>query len=166
MKERVFRIKKEIGLINGPLVGRRISFPSDMVFCADPDELRWGSLSMLTLAEKMPDFFEEIIEVDNSKTIQALIECEEHWIVHAYLPLLKGGISGHMGANTCALCTIFNNTLNQADKCEGCPLKEQGIICRQEGSPWNRHDKNQTAQTALDMVEAIRECRKKLEGGK
>ncbi len=86
MKERKFRIKKEIGLIHDGCLGYMISFPAKKVHCDNPEGSGWGSLSMLTLAEKMPDYFEEIIEVDNSKTIQALKDSIGHGGGHKGMP--------------------------------------------------------------------------------
>ena len=121
------------------------------------------SVSVEELLNSHPAF-KKVEKPANSKTIQALIECEEHWMVHAYLPLLRGDVPQEMDIASCSLCTIFRG----GDFCGGCPLKEAGMRCNQniDDNPYYDYASNKTPQTAWDMAKAIRTCREKLEGKK
>lgn len=155
----LYQIKKDLG--NGICAGQKIYIPLRVLSCPETDEQVSWTLSVETLIDLLPDYFEEVKPIDNSKPIQACKESEEHWIEDIYLPLLRGETTGLvLGSGACALCKISHFPGND---CDECPLGKIGHNCLHDKSVYGIFTRNRTARNALKMIETIQKARKNLE---
>ncbi len=101
-------------------------------------------------------------KIANQGILKALDASLDYWLGTVVSEIIKGNDTITNTA-TCPLCKLFRplNTLS-VDLCNACPVSANGNACPTPDSPYNQFNLSKTYESALVMVDWLKDCRDNL----